>query len=133
MSVPVSLTVSGPPDLTVTPAALTLEASVVVHELGHALGRSHAPCGGPAGVDPGYPYENASIGVPGVDLRDGIRREPAQYFDFMSYCLPVFVSDYQFGALWSSLTWLEAGATARATTADPGFVVDRWPWQEVTP
>ncbi len=109
------------------------ETTIVVHELGHLLGRSHAPCGNPGGPDHNYPYANASIGVPGVDLRDGGVRLPGQYFDFMSYCLPVFASDYQFGALWGSLTWLDdAGAAERWTVPpDPAVVLDRWP--EVSP
>ncbi len=103
------------------------DSGLIVHELGHALGRPHAPCGLPAGTDPNYPYEGASIGVPGVDLRDGLVREPELYRDFMSYCAPQFVSDYQFGTLWTALHWVEAGGMARAPAAEPHLVIDRWP------
>ncbi|MBS1123257.1 MAG: hypothetical protein H6Q90_5485 [Deltaproteobacteria bacterium] len=103
----------------------TEEATIVVHELGHALGRSHAPCGDPGGPDLVYPYPGASIGVPGIDLRDDQLRDPASYLDYMSYCLPVFVSDYGYAAAFRSLEALRDRAAH--TTTEPGFVVDpRW-------
>jgi hypothetical protein len=72
--------------------------STVAHELGHNLGRRHAPCGGPAGPDPGYPYANAVIGFPGYDIVQGTST-PSSMFDFMSYCSPEWTSDYTFGAI----------------------------------
>lgn len=104
------------------------ETTVVVHEIGHLLGRSHAPCGNVGGPDQGYPYEGASIGVPGIDLRDGGLRLPAQYVDFMSYCTPTFVSDYQFGALWGALHSLEEGvAERRGAPPELAYVLDWMP------
>ena len=38
-----------------------------VHEVGHAHGRQHAPCGGAAQPDPKYPYSDGSIGDWGFD------------------------------------------------------------------
>ena len=71
----------------------------MVHELGHNHGRQHAPCGGPAGVDPNYPYNNAEIGVWGYDSRNQTLLDPNAYVDFMSYCGPIWISDYTFEAL----------------------------------
>lgn len=71
----------------------------LAHELGHNLQRFHAPCGGPAGVDPNYPYPDADIGVYGYDFRTGNVRAPTDK-DFMSYCSNEWISDYTFrGAL----------------------------------
>ena len=57
----------------------------MAHELGHNWGRFHAPCGGPAGVDPGFPYANARIGVYGFDNATS-RILPPDMPDLMSYC-----------------------------------------------
>ena len=67
----------------------------IAHELGHNWGRAHAPCGGPSGVDPSYPYPNARIGVYGFDL---VSRQVVDALtrDVMSYCAPDWVSDYTY-------------------------------------
>src|SRR5690606_24359125 len=41
--------------------------STAQHELGHNMGRNHAPCGGAAGADANYPYANARLGSWGYD------------------------------------------------------------------
>jgi hypothetical protein len=76
----------------------------MAHELGHALGRKHAPCA-PAGesitgIDPNYPHAHASIGVFGFDLVHHQLENPDHYKDFMSYCDPGWVSDYTYAALF---------------------------------
>ena len=75
-------------------------AQTLAHELGHNLSLLHTPCGGPAGVDPDYPYPDAYIGVWGVDFTIGGEfghlLTPARYRDFMSYCDPAWTSDYSF-------------------------------------
>jgi hypothetical protein len=43
-------------------------AAVAAHELGHNWGRNHAPCGGPGGVDAGFPFPDGRIGLYGVDV-----------------------------------------------------------------
>lgn len=77
--------------------ALSVEnADVIVHELGHNLGRPHSPCGGAGGPDPGYPHPDAALGGPGYDVAtDALLSDPA-YRDFMSYCGPEWTSDYTF-------------------------------------
>ncbi len=70
------------------------------HEIGHNLGRQHAPCGNPSGVDPHFPYPNASIGVFGVDTSDETLLDPNLTHDVMSYCGPEWVSDYTYEALF---------------------------------
>lgn len=70
------------------------------HEIGHNFGRRHAPCGNPSGVDPDYPYHNASIGVFGIDTNDEVLLDPNRTHDVMSYCGPEWVSDYTYEGLF---------------------------------
>ncbi|MDE0394689.1 MAG: Ig-like domain-containing protein [Gammaproteobacteria bacterium] len=72
-------------------------SSVIAHEFGHNLSLQHTPCGRPAGVDPAYPYADASPGIWGYDFREGGRLvSPTEYKDLMSYCEPYWVSDFSF-------------------------------------
>jgi len=80
---------------------------VFAHEVGHNFGRSHAPCGGPAGVDPSYPYANADIGVYGYDVTNNVLKAPGSFKDVMAYCSPVWVSDYTYKAI---LAWRQSDA-----------------------
>ena len=78
------------------------------HEIGHNLGRHHAPCGNPSSVDPHFPYPDGSIGVFGVDTSDETLLNPSQTHDVMSYCGPEWVSDYTYEALFQD-QYLRAG------------------------
>lgn len=74
-------------------------ASTLAHEVGHAHGREHAPCGlfgQPS--DPGYPHSEAAIGAVGYDINTNQEIDAARK-DIMSYCEPVWVSDYTYAAL----------------------------------
>jgi len=72
--------------------------SVLAHEEGHNFGRHHSPCGNPSGVDPNYPYPGAIIGVPGWDVfaSSNNLKGSSAYVDIMSYCSPVWISDYTY-------------------------------------
>jgi hypothetical protein len=70
------------------------------HEFGHNMGRRHAPCGEPAGIDPDYPHAGGSIGQFGYDIGFNALRSPLTYRDMMSYCSPEWVSDYTYTALF---------------------------------
>jgi hypothetical protein len=76
------------------PGAATAET--MVHEVGHAHGRQHSPCGGAAGADPGYPYSQAGIGTWGYDAASSSLLDPDTYKDLMGYCEPYWISDYNF-------------------------------------
>ncbi len=80
----------------------------LAQELGHAMGRAHAPCGGAQDVDPDYPYGRANIGVFGWDIVDKDLVDPgSRVFDFMSYCHPTWVSDYTFAGLYERMMKVE--------------------------
>jgi hypothetical protein len=70
--------------------------SVFAHEVGHNFGDDHSPCGNPQGPDPNYPYPGAIIGVPGWDVfvASNNLKGSSAYVDIMSYCSPVWISDY---------------------------------------
>lgn len=71
----------------------------MVHEIGHAHGRSHTDGGcGSSGTDPNYPHEGGFIGNRGWDLRTGSLVDPDTVWDYMSYCNPTFVSDWTYEA-----------------------------------
>ena len=71
------------------------ETRIIAHELGHNLSLSHAPCGGAPGTDPSFPEPDGSIGAWGYDFRSGKLVRPGRR-DVMSYCEPVWISDFYF-------------------------------------
>ncbi|MDE2761834.1 MAG: Ig-like domain-containing protein [Gemmatimonadota bacterium] len=69
----------------------------LAHEVGHTLNLRHAPCGGPSGVDPDFPYDNGSIGMWGWDSRDSSLVSPYTRRDIMGYCYEQgWLSDYYY-------------------------------------
>lgn len=93
-------------------------ASVVVaHEIGHSMGRFHSPCGSAGGVDVSYPYPRAAIGVYGYDALAGGLVAPTAS-DVMSYCAPVWISDYTFNGMLNY--WLaNAGSLVASASVAP--------------
>ncbi|MBI4706204.1 MAG: hypothetical protein HY744_34340 [Deltaproteobacteria bacterium] len=78
-------------------------AESAAHETGHMHGLGHAPCGGPQGVDPNYPYAGGKLGSFGYDLVDGKLYSPSTTYDLMTYCQPVWISDYHFVKLFQRI------------------------------
>ncbi|MCS6902100.1 MAG: hypothetical protein RMJ98_20945 [Myxococcales bacterium] len=87
-----------------------MSLNTILHEVGHAHRRTHAPCGPfgqlPDQIDPKFPYKTGKIGVWGYDLLDRTLKDPAKFFDFMGYCDPNWVSDYTFNALFQRVVAL---------------------------
>ena len=67
------------------------------HELGHDVNLRHSPGCGAGGPDRDYPHEGGIIGVWGFDVAlPGSGLKKPGIFDYMSYCDPTWVSDWQF-------------------------------------
>jgi len=96
----------------------------VIHEIGHAHGRGHAPCaqgGGIQGVDPQFPDKSGSIATYGWDSRSG-KLIPPTNKDIMGYCQPNWISAYTYAALAT-----RALAVNRAAFIfNPGGEATRW-------
>jgi hypothetical protein len=95
-------------------------ANTMAHEVGHAHGRNHAPCGGAQGVDPDFPYSSGGIGVMGYDIVDKSWISATQGKDMMGYCQPEWVSDYTYSALFdrvSAVAGMYAGSAAPSSSS----------------
>jgi len=92
----------------------------MVHELAHTMGRSHAPCGRPAGVDEDFPYKAGGIGVFGFDLVKKKLFDPAEsYRDLMGYCAPEWISDYTYRGLFERMEAVTKQAAAARAGGPP--------------
>ncbi len=79
-----------------TEKAITI--NTMAHELGHAHGRQHSPCGDPAGVDPRFPNDNADVETYGYSLATGQLSGPREHKDLMAYCEPQWIHPYTYSA-----------------------------------
>lgn len=99
--------------------------STAAHEIGHCLGREHAPCDTcsppPADPDGSYPQYGAfprdSIGEFGYDVFQNRVLDPANTFDFMGYSIPEWVSPYTYKGLSGSQSIFEGAGFALASSA----------------
>lgn len=78
----------------------------MTHELGHNLGRDHAPCGGVTSPDPAFPYANGSLGPTLIyDNVTELLAVISKPSDVMGYCQGSWFSDYNYFHIQS---WLES-------------------------
>jgi hypothetical protein len=84
-------------------------ANTAAHEIGHAHGRAHAPCG-TSDSDSKYPYSGGTLGVWGYDLVNKVLKSPTTFKDFMGYCDPTWISDYTFNAIATRMSTVSASA-----------------------
>ncbi len=80
-------------------------AGTAAHEIGHAHGRAHAPCG-TSDYDTRFPYSGGPIGSWGYDVVDKKLYSPTTYKDFMGYCSPSWISDYTFKAIATRMNYV---------------------------
>ena len=83
---------------------------VAPHEVGHGHGRRHTPCGATADIDPNYPYPNGVIGSWGLDVETKTVVDPKANFDIMGYCVPYWISDYNYAANFERMQAVRFGA-----------------------
>jgi hypothetical protein len=91
-------------------------SGVLAHELGHNLGRLHAPCGVSAYLDAAYPHAGATLGSPGYDIVAGGLIALDTHRDYMSYCTPQWASDYTYDGI---LQWRRNDPHARGGDGAP--------------
>ncbi|HLO65585.1 MAG TPA: IPT/TIG domain-containing protein [Holophaga sp.] len=95
--------------LTHTPFALGTDAPdayqrTFAHEMGHVLGRDHAPCGGVVAAPGNWPdagarngaYTGGRIGIFGLDVARRELKDPARCTDIMGYCADTWISDFTY-------------------------------------
>lgn len=88
-----------------------------VHEIGHAHGRNHAPCGDPQGIDRKFPYDDGGIGIWGYDAAAKKMLDPeGKSRDMMGYCPNAWVSDYTYKALYDRTVYVNQNAQAKHAT-----------------
>jgi hypothetical protein len=98
----------------VTGSNTTLRSMTAAHEWGHNFGRQHVNCGDPAGPDPNYPYTPSSIGVYGFDITRNAQLG-TNFADLMTYCTPLWISDYTYKAVLSYRASHPQSISARAS------------------
>jgi hypothetical protein len=110
--------------------------ATAAHEIGHALGRKHAPCDNvtrcaqPRNTDDDYPvysgYDSDSMGEYGLDPRTSYARviDPANGHDFMGYSDGEWVSPYTYKALLAAVPVDGDGGAATAARSAPATRAD---------
>ncbi|CAN5638444.1 hypothetical protein BH09MYX1_BH09MYX1_45790 [soil metagenome] len=94
----------------------------MAHEIGHAHGRNHSPCGGAQGVDPNFPDPTAGIGTWGYDVDTGAIFGPngeniqgnVKPKDIMGYCDPKWISAYTYKALYTRIAAINGAGMSTA-------------------
>ena len=116
---------------TVTWDRLPAASPVAAHELGHNLGRSHAPCGGAANVDPFYPYVLGTIGVYGYDISlDQLKGTSTT--DLMGYCGFGWISDYNYVGMMNYRTQTPGASVAPNVSSTASGLHGQSPVRETT-
>jgi hypothetical protein len=117
--------------------------TAMTHEIGHACGRPHAPCGGVGtSADANYPayepYDSpsarvASIGEYGLDITNGAIATPETARDYMSYCGPAWISIYGYQKLVNNAALNPEQVGHRRPWWENYVAYDPWWWLHYIP
>jgi hypothetical protein len=103
----------------------------IAHEMGHNLGRNHAPGCNSDGADTRFPYPNTGVGVDGYSLGERTRGVPhlpnapgpfkskAMFKDVMGYCYPTWISDYTWNAFADRIRIVNGFPPVTVTSSPP--------------
>ncbi|PRQ07444.1 zinc-dependent metalloprotease family protein [Enhygromyxa salina] len=115
----------------------TIAIETFTHEIGHAQGLGHVAC--PSAVaddpDPSFPNSSGQIGDWGFGVERMQVYDPAEVYDYMSYCGPSWVSDWTWRRTYARIETLTAwdfegagpgqllvGAVQAGRDAEPSWV-----------
>lgn len=104
------------------PATRLWDLQTAVHELSHAIGLDHAPCGEPDLIDQAFPYPNGQTGTWGYDILTKQLHDPSRSTDIMGYCENVWVSDYSFARMFGYFSGTPVPQAAAGPSARRLFV-----------
>jgi hypothetical protein len=93
-------------------------ADTLAHELGHLLGRLHAPCGGALVPDPDYAPVPAELGAPAFNVARLAPLPGVIFKDIMGYCYPRWGGIYTTRALMAALLTDQGAARMEALAQD---------------
>lgn len=95
----------------------------LAHEIGHAFGLRHAPCGGAAGPDPSFPFSDGRTGAYGMDIASGNVVKLPTGTDIMGYCNNQWVSVYNYRNVFDLRTKNPNGVPAAIISSAPSQVL----------
>jgi hypothetical protein len=93
------------------------QMDTVAHEMGHNLGRNHAPGCNASGVDDRFPYPSTGVGVDGYSIPEAAFKSRTRFKDVMGYCYPTWISDYTWNAFAARVRLVSEFTGAGMTTA----------------
>jgi hypothetical protein len=93
--------------------------TTMAHEVGHAHGVQHAPCGGAASPDPNFPYSGGFDGSWGYDPSTKKLVSPTVGHDLMGYCSNVWISDYNYNKFFTRMAYVNNAPAMANAFASP--------------
>lgn len=116
-------------DSPISNSATDWRSMTAAHEWGHNFGRDHVGCGNPDDPDPLYPHDPNTIGVYGYDVYKNALIDKETTRDLMSYCNPLWISDYTYKAVLTFRGSAAGVATSVSTAPVRGLLV----WGQIGP
>ncbi|MFK7930125.1 MAG: hypothetical protein AB8H79_18180 [Myxococcota bacterium] len=101
----------------------SVRADTFVHELGHAHGRRHAPCGAVSNADPDFPNPGGGLAGAGWDIVEEVLVNSVEHKDFMGYCKPRWVSAYQLSAIYEQMVAVDRMSSLGPPTPYPTWTI----------